>query len=252
MLEVRQSRALDAKLPVGKRATVGDPGLSPTVEPVKALSPAGQASAGPRATHITGRVNGVQTTMLIDTRAAVTIIHSRVWESGRTGTLRKAVGTLVLANGEPLELRGAAKVVIQIGNTSFQQEVMMSDKMAQECLLGADFLVSNGFIIDFQAGVLRRRATCIALHHTEPCRVAMANTTVVRAGEEKLVEGRLAHPKSSEVCYDGVLEPNDSLEARHQVLVARVVAIADSQQLVPVAPFTRTNPDYINPDCNPG
>ncbi len=98
----------------------------------------------------------------------------------------------MVANGEPLKILGIAEVVIHVADTDFTHEVLVTDQVFQDCLLGADFLVPNGFVIDFETGVLRRGVTTTSLtqagksHARTVCRVSLGNTSVIRAGEERL------------------------------------------------------------------
>ena len=146
---------------------------------------------------------------------------------------------MVVANGEPLQIIGAAEVVIQVADTNFTHEALVTDEVFQECLLGADFLVPNGFVIDFKTGALHHGTSTTALTQAETtqirrvCRVSLANTSVIWAGEERLLWGDVHHPHDTTLKYAGVMEPKEGFEARHQVLVARVVAVPDGK-IVPV------------------
>ena len=200
------------------------------------------SAAAQGAVYATGRVNEVKTPVLIDTGSAVTIIHRKLWERGRkkgSPELRKSSEPVVVANGEPLQIIGAAEVVIQVADTNFTHEALVTDEIFQECLLGADFLVPNGFVIDFKTGLLHHGTSTTALTQAETtqirrvCRVSLANTSVIRAGEERLLWGDVHHPHDTTLKYAGVMEPKEGFEARHQALVARVVAVPDGK-IVPV------------------
>ena len=200
------------------------------------------SAAAQGAVYVSGRVNGVKASVLVDTGSAVTIIHHKLWENGRKGAsahLRPSSEPVVVANGEPLKILGVAVVVIRVAETDFTHEVLVTDQVLQDCLLGADFLIANSFVIDFKAGVLRRDARTAPLTHMENrptrsvCRVSLGGTTVIRAGEERLLWGDVQHPQDLSIKYAGVLEPKEGFEAQHQVLVARVVAVPDGK-LFPV------------------
>ena len=57
---------------------------------------------------------------------------------------------MVVADGKPLEQLGQASVLIQVGGVCTQQNVLVVQKLTQECLLGADFMKHHGCVIDLQ------------------------------------------------------------------------------------------------------
>ncbi len=76
----------------------------------------------------------------------MTIVYRRLWEQGSRESLRKPSQLVVLANGEPLHVQGGTtEVVISIADICVKQEALVTDKVSQDCLLGADFLILDGF-----------------------------------------------------------------------------------------------------------
>ena len=61
------------------------------------------------------------------------------------------------------------------------------------------------------------------------CRVSVEKTTVLRAGEERLLWATIHQPYHDA----SVLEPKEGIEAEHQILVARLVSIPENQ-VIPV------------------
>ena len=120
-------------------------------------------------------MDGVPASILVDTGLAVTIVHRRLWEHGQVGS-----GKLQPVEGGHL------------AGTDFTHNVLVSGNVTQDCLLGADFLAAHGFVIDLQSQVLCQGQTSTPLLHqpesTLPvCRVAVSDTVIVQAGEEKLL-----------------------------------------------------------------
>ena len=190
-----------------------------------------------------GRVNGVPASLLIDTGAAVTLVHRRLWERGRTTSRRKVElcdspsgGPIVAANGEPLRILGLARSSICLAGVEFAHDVFITEDVGPDCILGADFLISHGFVVDLKAGVLRRGFSSTPLLQrpsevSAVCRVSVSSNTTVRAGEERLLWADVNCCSSSLTGTAGVIEPKEGFEERHQLLLARVVAVPDHGQV---------------------
>ena len=152
----------------------------------------------PQAVFTEGKVDGVAASILVDTGSAVTIVHRRLWERGQ-GDARKlqqvSGGPVVVANGEPLHILGQTQSKIHLAGIEFAHNVLITGDVSQDCLLGADFLTSHGFVIDLQSQVLRQgqlstplllqRGQCTSA--LSVCKVSVGNTVILRAGEEKIV-----------------------------------------------------------------
>ena len=93
---------------------------------------------------------------LVDTGSAVTLVHFRLWKQGRAAKRGESLqphlgGPVVTANGEPLTILGQSSSRIQIAGTEFTHTVLVTADIGQDCLLGADFLVAHGFVINMGA-----------------------------------------------------------------------------------------------------
>jgi len=189
------------------------------------------------AVFVEGKVDGVPASILVDTGSAVTIVHRRLWERGQVGSGKLQPvegGPIVVANGDPLQILGQTQSHIHLAGTDFTHNVLVSGNVTQDCLLGADFLAAHGFVIDLQSRVLRQgQASTPLLHQPEStlpvCKVAVSDTVIVRAGEEKLLFANVDNSSCSHLAgTSGVLEPKEGFEERHQLLLARVVATPDN------------------------
>ena len=108
-------------------------------------------------------MDGVPASILVDTGSAVTIVHRRVWERGKLRPV--AGGPVVVANGEPLQILGQAESHIHLAGGDFTHNVLGTGDVSQDCLLGADFLASHGFVIDLQSRELRQGQSSTPLLH---------------------------------------------------------------------------------------
>ena len=65
-----------------------------------------------------------------------------------TATLTAPVG----ANGAPLDVVGHITLPVSIGNFTTKQAFVVVNALTVDCLLGADYLVAHGVIIDYKRG----------------------------------------------------------------------------------------------------
>ena len=171
VLEVWQNGPPNAKLPFGKRRTAGDTGQLPAVMSVKTQNMSIQKeqhhgytphhNTGTQHTQDTvytnGKVNGIATSILVDTGSAVTIIHCKLWGRGRPDrrNLNQSSVPVVVANREPLRTLGSTEVILQLAGHHLKQKVLVTEDISHDCLLGADFLASHGAVIDLKNDVLQ-------------------------------------------------------------------------------------------------
>ena len=92
--------------------------------------------------------------LLVDTGSAVTIVHERAW-CPLQQSLQKVNRPVIAANGEPLSILGRTEIRIVIAGEEFLHQVLIARDITQECILGADFLISHGFVIDLGNRLLR-------------------------------------------------------------------------------------------------
>ena len=112
----------------------------------------------------------------------------------------------------------------------------MTEDVSQDCLLGADFLLSHEFVVDLKDKMLRKGSLLTPLvqlssQASRVCLVSVVNNVVVRAGEERLFWADVKSCSSLPTGAAGVIEPKAGFEERHQLLLARVVAVPTQGQV---------------------
>eukprot|EP00731_Ephydatia_muelleri_P003311 Em0001g3311a len=106
------------------------------------------------ATWARGLVEGRKTDMLLDTGSAVTILRAEVWnelkgvDSG-TRELQVVSKSVVTADGSSLEMLGQVTLSVEIGGLVGLHPILVAKSLTQECILGADFLVAHGCVLDY-------------------------------------------------------------------------------------------------------
>ena len=64
------------------------------------------------------------------------------------------------ANGSPLDVVGQITMPVSIGNFTTKQVFVVVNTLAVDCLLGADYLVAHGVIIDY-------KRSCVVIQNNE-------------------------------------------------------------------------------------
>ena len=116
-----------------------------------------QISAVSSTLMVEGSIEGRVTRMLVDTGSAVTLVREDVVRDVKFGNslkLEVPANSVVAANGEKLDISGQCTMSIKVGALSQQHLVLVARNLNQECLLGADFLIKRGCIVDLQQHVL--------------------------------------------------------------------------------------------------
>ena len=86
----------------------------------------------------------------------VTLDRKDLWEeaSGESRSLRLPSRSIVTANWKALEIMGQVDICLSIGDFSCMFLVMVSEKLTQQCVLGADTLIKTGCMVDLRRGHL--------------------------------------------------------------------------------------------------
>jgi len=143
-----------------------------------------------------GKVEGIPVEMLVDTGSVFTLISKDLWdkickELPTRGKIRCAAGgsttglghlelvkeqqKVVSANGDPLEIMKRVNLTLSIGQEEAKQSVWVATDLAQDCILGVDFMRPHRMIVDFDEMILKTKKTKLELKlGTEniSCRIA--------------------------------------------------------------------------------
>ena len=92
-----------------------------------------------------GAVNGVRVSWLLDTGAAVTLLHKDVWAQVKASNPQKlkpwTAMKLVSAGGTPLTIHGSAQIEVELEGQKYPTEVVVVSTLTSEatCIIGLDF-----------------------------------------------------------------------------------------------------------------
>ena len=107
---------------------------------------------------ITGTIQGIPTTYLLDTGAAVTLLHKDKWDALplTTTSLKPWTGRpLVGVAGSPLEVWGTTFVDIEIAGEHFHTQIVVASALTAEAILGGDFLREHQCSLEVGQRLLR-------------------------------------------------------------------------------------------------
>eukprot|EP00731_Ephydatia_muelleri_P036715 Em0310g4a len=213
------------------------------------------------ATWARGLVEGRKTDMLLDTGSAVTILRAEVWnelkgvDSG-TRELQVVSKSVVTADGSSLEMLGQVTLSVEIGGLVGLHPILVAKSLTQECILGADFLVAHGCVLDYTTKTLLAGGKLVPVHCkgqcVSPCypvmcsAVLMEDTCIQEQCEMQvpvsltLGEGLCAVARE-EFC--GLLEPEPLFMERHGLAVAH--SISRNKNGVTMIQIMNPNPTAI-------
>ena len=182
-------------------------------------------------------MNDCGVNFLIDSGSTITIISPRLYdkipESSRP-QIEYSNDRIVLADGSIINVTGKCLVEMVIGNIEVQHAVTIANIEA-EGLIGSDFLSQHGCVINFKDGVLEIEGETVSYRESlgcmSSCRVKVAETVTLAAGEEVVIPGRLIR-RGKHSLY-GLVEPSDSFVSKHGVLVGKAL-VDPTNKLIPI------------------
>lgn len=104
--------------------------------------------------HISFVIGCQSYSFLIDTGAAATLLSYPAWNKlafsggSKSLQLKPAATCLIGVDGSPLEIKGIADVTLTCGEHDFPTPAIVFEKLAEEAILGLDFLQRYHCTID--------------------------------------------------------------------------------------------------------
>ncbi len=102
---------------------------------------------------VQGSINRQRCRITIDTGSNISIVRPDVLGDTIARTIQPVTSCLKTVTGEQAPIGGRAKLMLQIGRQTYEHDTWVAD-IADECLLGLDFLVPQACQVDFKDGVL--------------------------------------------------------------------------------------------------
>ena len=190
---------------------------------------------------------------LVDTGASLTVMSTRVWESSnlsKHGMLPEYNRTVVTASGAALEVKGKTTVSLQIGEESYDADVIVAD-VENDLLIGLDFMRRHGCTVDVENNVLiiQGKKCDLNCRGSIGChRVVAKEDEIIPARSERIITGRVVNmTKATNDLY--IVEPDNALRKDDRGLVAR--ALVQGSEYVPLRLMNVTDePQIIRKSTN--
>lgn len=102
---------------------------------------------------VSGTINGVKTSFLIDTGAVVSLLQEDHWNRTHFKEAKLenwSEQQLVGVDGTPLQVLGSTQVNILLSGRPFCQKMIIVRSLTTKAILGLDFLQMNQAVIDLE------------------------------------------------------------------------------------------------------
>ncbi len=150
--------------------------------------------------YASGRAEDQRVDWLVDTGCSTTILSSRIFNaipSSDKPIVQQYNKTLLSADDSPIAVTGRALVNITIGNKTNRHQCIIAD-VANDGLLGLDFLKEHGMILDFANGKITCQGEVIVARSREGinrvCRVTVADTVTIPPSARAIIQGKATKP----------------------------------------------------------
>ena len=175
-------------------------------------------------------------TFLLDSGAAVSVLHLDALASEfRNRITTTGLTAPIGANGSPLDVVGQIKMPVRIGTFETEQVFIVVTTLTVDCLLGADYLVTHGVIIDYKRGcvvikdneipVILSNGVATTANYSDCDRTISAlNNSTIPGCTVQLVDVSLPDELKSMALSNILIEPLAITNAPNHLLVARTLS----------------------------
>ena len=156
---------------------------------------------------VEGSLESSYVKFLVDSGAAVSVVDESILPQEARQRLRPSTSHTIGANGMPLDVVGRASLMVTLASFRQSHDFLIVRNLSVGCLLGADFLLQHGAIVDCTKRKLslpggeipiisRLRPRNIDQSDPVTCIVAIAETVEVPGRTVQLISGKLTGGES--------------------------------------------------------
>ena len=200
--------------------------------------------------YVEGTLQGRKTLMLVDTGASVTAISNTLISKLSTPPQLQpsSLPTICTVSGEKLPVSGQATLNFTIGGHTYPFTALVIDNFKYPVVLGRDFLMHFGSVIDLQGHTLTLSGLSVPLFlssspkvhnltNQDPVTVHTLATYILPPMSESVIP---VYPKTSlSLAFTGLIEPNPNIAERYHVCGAsQLVSFSEDRTF----PFRVLNP----------
>lgn len=138
-------------LPISTGTLKGAGTVGPLPTPTHPFRTVASASVNDGSAYVATKIGGLESLLLVDSGAALSVIPKQVWLSITNGgsELMGHEGNVSAANGGAMGVMGKWQTVCQLDSLALVAEFLVADVPCHEILLGFDFLRKYGAVVDF-------------------------------------------------------------------------------------------------------
>jgi len=163
--------------------------------------------------YVSGCIDDKQTSILLDTGTATSIINEEFWINACHSKQKELVtqnATLQTANGEPLVVQGQTTVSIRLGHITLQVNMLVVKDISHQCILGSDFFKDKNCQIRYDIGTFVFSGEEIPIHYQKSppcvCRLIMVGKIRLDPETQIVTEARLEAGYERNVGSPGITE----------------------------------------------
>ena len=180
--------------------------------------------------RVNGELGRANVQFILDSGAAISVVDYKcVGEPYRNLIQTNRASAAVGANGHPLNVVGQVQMPVKLGEFEQEQTFTVARDLSVDCLLGADFLVRNGAILDCQVGRLSLKDAQVPVimggSQVQPdpqgIILRVAETTEIPARSVLLVQANMEGIVNTVSFREGLVEPSYSSNFPKHLLIAR-------------------------------
>ena len=212
-----------------------------------------QVSFPPDSLYVPGIAHGQPTLLLLGTGASVTAISSSFFSTitSRPSLQPSTLPSIRTVSGENLPVLGQVQLLMLLDNKPYEFTVLVIDNLTYPVVLGRDFLMHYGFVIDLQAHTLR-------LSNGSP--ISLQRTPTSNMGEPVSIDSTTVHayatyilpPMTKSVIpvtpniplpagCTGLVEPDSRLVERYHICGASQLVSLSPDFTFPIRVLNPTN-----------
>ncbi|KFD61462.1 hypothetical protein M514_11037 [Trichuris suis] len=158
--------------------------------------------------NVDGTVGDKELSMLVDSGSAVTLIHQDVYRNWQDPPHLTATACSILAaNGTTIPTVGVCEVPFRFAKTTIRHRVYIVDGIPLDCVIGADFLLEHGCVIDASQRIMMIGGETVLLRCGSTTPVSADPEPVfgyIREKEDPVLAG---HRKQTVVSHETVIVP---------------------------------------------
>ena len=188
--------------------------------------------------YVKALVGGIETSLLIDTGATISLLSRVLFETLSNDNKYEIKGVsepILSANGTPMDVLGQTEVSITIGESTFQQMVVIAD-FNMDGVIGLDFMKTNDCIIDVQKDILSILGTqhqILSEGISGSYKVSIVNRISIPPRTEVVTQGKICATGDGKLpARAAIIEPVEKFLRSDIGVVAKT--LVRSQEIVPI------------------